>query len=140
MKKNCVTAKQAFELEKLGFKEKTRFLVYCGKNLDNIKVARLPTVDETIDWLRRKYHIIIYNHCEPFVDPANKKVYFNYRVKKCNKEWNWRIYIGTTKLSSNPYAVKRMAIRMAINFLKNEAAVHKNRKKIRKIQSCANRR
>ena len=129
-----VTSKQAFELEELGFKEETRFLTYsCKKSLNSIKVARLPTVDETIDWLRRKHHVVIYNYCAPFVDPGDKKIYFNYRVKKCNLNggWNWRIHIGTTKLSSNPYAAKRMAIAMAIKFLKHEkATIRKDRKKI----------
>ena len=92
-----------------------------GKDYGQIYV---PTVDEVIDWLRRKYNIVIYNSIEPFVDPAAKKprILYRYSVKKCNLRdgWNGRKYIGESKLVENIYSAKRQAIMLAIRYIKSQ--------------------
>ena len=92
--------------------------------MQKVSIWRIyPTVDEIIDWLRIKYNIIIYNAIEPFVDPesGNKnEVLYRFAVKWCNRRdgWNGRVYIGSSKLSSNIYGMKREAIWLAIRWLK----------------------
>ena len=79
-----------------------------------------PTVDQIIDFLRKKYNIIIYNKIEPFVDPKMHNIVFKFAVKWCNIRdgWNGRKYIGETKLLTDIYEAKREAIDIAIEYLK----------------------
>lgn len=100
---NTVTKKQWLELI-LHFKYRTH----------------RPSVDEAIDWLRRKYSIVIYEVAEPFVSPATNKIEFSYGVKLCNTQWGWnaRKILGQTKWGSNPYSLKRKAITIALDWLK----------------------
>lgn len=80
------------------------------------------SVDSVIDWLRKKYKVVIYNSMEPFVDPTSKKILYRYSVKYCNLRdgWNGREYIGKSKLTSNIYAAKRQAIWLAIRWIKKQ--------------------
>lgn len=79
-------------------------------------------VDEVIDWLRRKHHIVIYDKIEPFVDPKTNAILYRMAVKKCNLRdgWNGRIYIGESRLTKNIYAAKREAIWLAIRWIKKK--------------------
>ena len=67
VKDSLITRMQAQTLKELGFKEIT---LYCYSKGLRHEVS-VPTTDEAIDWLRRKYNIIIYNKIEPFVDPTD---------------------------------------------------------------------
>ena len=99
---NKVTLNQYDALLKLG---------YCGRKMQPC------SVDETIDFLRKKFHIIIYNKAAPFVDPVtNSFIYYGFKVKFCNvgRGWNFRENLGESKWSRNIYAAKRMAITIAI--------------------------
>lgn len=80
------------------------------------------SIDSVIDWLRKKYKVVIYNSMEPFVDPESKKILYRYSVKYCNLRdgWNGREYIGKSKLTSNIYAAKRQAIWLAIRWIKKQ--------------------
>lgn len=127
---------QAQTLKELGFKEPTS--CYYSDSIDGllagfIKIRNndknhtsVPTIDEAIDWLRRKYHIVIYNQIEPFVDPTDdthKNILFKYGVKRCDVNhlgWNGRINIGTTRLNTNVYSLKREAISIAIKYIKSQ--------------------
>ena len=132
-----VTAKQARSLKLLGFRE---FVIgHYVETTPNYKGAvfstkmrmenwnkytvfvSAPTVDEAIDWLRRKFNVHIYATIEPFVDPVDKKspTLYRYAVKYCNRRdgWNGRSYIGQTRLAKNVYSLKRQAITLAINWL-----------------------
>ncbi len=114
----------AVALKKLGFRE------YClySKTITNIwgmhERIYTPTVDDAIDWLRRKYNIVIYNSIEPFVDPTAKKprILYRYSVKWCNLRdgWNGRKYIGESKLVENIYSAKRQAIMIALRYIKSQ--------------------
>lgn len=150
-----VTVKQALLLRDLGFKEKCMqyaysfqkdhpyipqkptFGVYRNKK-ENPSVLALPTVDEAIDWIRRKYKVIIYDASEPFVNPMSKKIIYAYKVKFCNIKmgWNHREYIGITKWSHDTYVSKREAINIALKYVikkKNEKVIRrKNHKAWRK--------
>ena len=127
-----VTCVQAKKLRTIGFNEPTGHYYRKGKIMNgmnsmnwNLFLSLLrvsaPTVDETIDWLRRKYNIHIYTCIEPFVDPqnANGSVLYRYGVKWCDKNngWNGRIVIGKTNLSKNPYSLKRQAITFALRWI-----------------------
>ncbi len=104
MKADRITYNQYKSLLKLGFS------------------GPIPSVDETIDWLRKKFNVVIYNSAAPFVDPAtNSFIYYGFRVKFCNvgRGWNFRENIGETKWSKNVYATKRMAITIAIKYVNN---------------------
>lgn len=128
-----VTYNQARKLKAIGFKEPTHDRFKTGLNPKVSKTTLLtdwnhfifsvsaPTVDEAIDWLRRKYNIHIYTCIEPFVDPqdTNGSVLYRYGVKWCDQRngWNGRIIIGKTKLSKNPLSLKRQAITFALRWI-----------------------
>ena len=132
MKANLVTIKQAQELKALGFREKVsacmsvetdRIYPCIPRDHNRFKSwVSIPTVDEAIDWLRRKYNVHIYTSIPPFVDPTNDKhpILYRYAVKFCNKRdgWNGRVYVGETNLSENVYSLKRQAIWIAIRWIK----------------------
>ena len=138
IKSSLITKKQALALKELGFKESSMYyyLPDCWRvrvNCDYPRVNKkythgysLPTVDETIDWLRRKYNIVIYNKIEPFVDPTDdthKTILFKYGVKRCDINhlgWNGRIDLGTTRLAKNVYSLKREAITIALKYIKSQ--------------------
>lgn len=127
-----VTRVQAEKLKTLGFNEPTNChyegrKIAKGINCTNwnglffILRISAPTVDEAIDWLRRKYNIHIYTCIEPFVDPKDPKgsVLYRYGAKWCDRRngWNGRLVIGKTNLSKNPYSLKRQAITFALRWI-----------------------
>lgn len=141
MKQALVTIKQAVELRSLGFHDCVSHYVmkFGDHNYDKKFITEssltdwnssyynecrgglylsMPTVDEAIDWIRRKFTIIIYNATEPVM--RNKTIKFGFAVKRCNKIWgyNQRVYICRGKWSKNHYAAKRMAISAAISWIK----------------------
>ena len=135
VKDSLVTKKQALALKELGFKEPTPCyfwidaIVLAGMpdNSNRIKdCVSVPTTDEVIDWLRRKYNVVIYNKVEPFVDPTDdthKTILFKYGVKRCDINhlgWNGRIDLGTTRLTKNVYSLKREAIDIALKYIKSQ--------------------
>lgn len=137
VKDSLVTKKQAQTLRELGFKEPVSGYVWEDENSgilfgypeDNNHIhacLSVPTIDEAIDWLRRKYNIVIYNKIEPFVDPTDqthKTILFRFGVKLCdttNLGWNGRMYIGETRLAKNIYSLKRDAISIALKYIKNQ--------------------
>lgn len=137
VKDSLVTKTQAQDIKKLGFKERTSCYFWTGDNTDIIDgildnnnsikcCVSVPTIDEAIDWIRRKYNIVIYNKIEPFVDPTDdthKKILFKYGVKRCDVNhlgWNGRIDLGTTRLNTNVYSLKREAISIAIKYIKSQ--------------------
>ena len=138
-----VTLKQAFELKVLGFDEPCIAYAYRfdaqGKHYiktDNrncsvppkrnddkhIFILTVPTVDQAIDWIRRKYNIHIINRSEPYVNPTTNQVEYAYRIKQCNTKWGWnqRVYVGHTNWSTNSYAMKRTALWIALRYIKNK--------------------
>ena len=137
-KDSLITKKQAQILKELGFKELSTYYYlpniwrvrvncdYPRKNKKYLKGCSLPTVDEVIDWLRRKYDIIIYNKIPPFVDPVDhthKTILFRYGVKRCDTivlGWNGRVDLGSTDMSTNVYALKRAAINIALKYIKSQ--------------------
>lgn len=138
VKDSLITKTQAQALKELGFKELSMYYYlpntwkvrvncdYPRKNGKHLQGYSLPTADEAIDWLRRKYNIIIYNKIEPFVDPTDdthKTILFKYGVKLCDTQhlgWNGRTDLGTTRLTSNVYSLKREAIDIAIKHIKSQ--------------------
>jgi hypothetical protein len=134
-KESLISKTQALAIKELGFNEPTsHYVLVLGKvihswNPDNYnnsgRFASVPTVDEAVDWLRRKYNIVIYNKIEPFVDPTDlthKTILFRYGIKRCdttNLGWNGRLYIGETRLDKNVYSLKREAITIALKYIKN---------------------
>jgi hypothetical protein len=138
VKDSLVTKTQAQTLRELGFKEPVSGYVWedessgisFGYPEDNNHIhtcLSVPTTDEVIDWLRRKYNIIIYNKIEPFVDPiddTHKTILFKYGVKLCDTHhlgWNGRTDLGATRLAKNVYSLKREAISIAIKYIKSRA-------------------
>lgn len=135
MKKcNLVTIRQAECLKALGFNEpcgvyaifleKPRPLImyaYPSKNEDWKDGISVPTVDEAIDWLRKKFNIVIHDKVDPFVDPTSMKITYIHQVKFCNTKhgWNFRefIYRGTPR--TNVYVSKRICIQKALDYLFN---------------------
>ena len=136
VKDSLVTKTQAQALKELGFKEPTScyyldsvdgllagFIKIRNNDKNHISV---PTIDEAIDWLRRKYNIVIYNKIEPFVDPTDdthKKILFKYGVKRCDVNhlgWNGRMDLGSSRLNTNVYSLKREAINLAIKHIKSQ--------------------
>jgi hypothetical protein len=110
MKCSLVSIRQAAALKELGFKEP------C--------IEGLPSVDQAIDFIRRKYNIHIVNRTVPFVDPTTDgKISYNYCVKKCytKRGWNFREIIASHS-SHNIYAVKRMCITRALSWIKRKKA------------------
>lgn len=134
MKAALVTIKQAQELKALGFRDVVSHCIVetiggykiksgCSSNVNKYKWAvSIPTVDEAIDWLRRRYNVHIYTSVPPFVDPKDNKhpILYRYSVKWCNKRdgWNGRVRIGESNLSKNVYSLKRQAIWLAIRWIK----------------------
>lgn len=132
MKANLVTVKQAQELKTLGFHDETSMAmsvktgsIYPSLLYDHNRFnswVSIPTVDEVIDWLRRKYDVCIYTSVPPFVDPTGDAhpILYRYTVKYCNRRdgWNGRVRIGETNLSKNVYSLKRQAIWLAIRWIK----------------------
>ncbi|MER2007640.1 MAG: hypothetical protein ABS939_09325 [Psychrobacillus sp.] len=134
MKANLITLKQAQELKALGFHDEVSH--YVIPTIPNIPIRErvpydhnslrswlsIPTCDEVIDWLRRKYDVCIYTSIPPFVDPTDDThpILYRYAVKFCNKRdgWNGRVRVGETNLSKNVYAIKRQAIWLAIRWIK----------------------
>ena len=141
VKDSLVTRKQAQILKELGFKEPTAYYYFpsgwkkpvnCDYPRRNDKFAygcSMPTVDEVIDWLRRKYNIIIYDRISPFVDPTDhthKTILFRYGVKRCDTVvlgWNGRVDLGSTDMSTNVYTLKRAAINIALKYIKHQKNV-----------------
>ena len=135
MKQNLVTRRQALLLKRLGFKDPCSaymsrtskedvfgFLVTeapCINHNTRWFLLSIPTVDEVIDWLRRKHNIIVYNAAEPYVDPIHPHINFAFKVKTCDMQWGWnaRKYLDRTKSSKNIYACKREAITIALKYL-----------------------
>lgn len=133
---NLVTLKQAKDLRSLGFVGPTvnyayRFskdeeyilqkrellgLVKYNRK-ENSNILCIPTVDEAIEFINRKFHVMIYDRHPPFV--YDGKIQYGFGVKHCHvkRGWNFRTTIGETKSSTNLYAAKRMAICMAIRFI-----------------------
>lgn len=146
MKQNRVTVRQAKLLKQLGFVERTNCYMYEYKNFSHISESgssinwnkeqttvwtSIPTVDEAIDWIRRKFNIVIYNKFAPFVDTyGNKFIWYGYRVKRCNLKqgWNFREYIGESHTRKSVYSAKREAINIALEYItKNKAKIIKCR-------------
>lgn len=121
-----VTIRQALDLAYLGFNEPVK-MVTPKPNKKQVWICPalfVPTVDEAIDWLRRKYNVVVYNTYAPFVDPNNKiKIFYSFSVKQCDFQlgWNGRILLGRGKDSHDIYAAKRNAITIAIKHLKKYA-------------------
>jgi len=136
IKNSVVTKTQALALKELGFDEPTcgyiwddwnTMFFYAPSNSNHVVGSTsIPTIDEAIDWLRRKYNIVIYNKIEPFVDPTDethKTVLFKYGIKRCDCNhlgWNGRIDLGVTRLSKNVYSLKREAITIALKYIKSQ--------------------
>ncbi len=112
-RQSLLTINQASALAKYGY---YGYVTYVPN------VGHIATVDDAIDWLRRKYNIVIYNTIEPFVDPVSNKILYRMSVKQCNLRdgWNGRIYIGESKLTSNIYTAKRQAVSIAIRWIKKK--------------------
>ena len=149
MKKEICSITISRNLKELGFKD----LTHCYYSNESKKLRHMraiknwnshfhgqvlnltsaPTVDEAIDWIRRKYNVVIYNHIPPFVDPKDKhnRIVYVYDVKFCNRRdgWNGRVTIATGWMSYNIYAAKRMAIMDAIRWIKKNKTCSKKTKK-----------
>lgn len=140
MKKNLCSISISKELKKLKFSEKTLYFhpmigARISKNVhlyirdwnhysgSSYNWVSIPTVDEAIDWLRKKYNIVIYNHIPPFVDPKDNKhrILYIYDVKYCNRRdgWNGRVIVSHAECCSyDIYRAKHMAIVKAIRWIK----------------------
>jgi len=130
---SLVTIRQAKLLKKIGFNEPVLsyiFSVRTDEIRSNFHLSKwnkygnlytsLPDVDTVIDWLRKKYNIIVYNITPPSVCPVKGKITFGYGVKLCNIRhgWNGRVYITKKGIFSyNIYAAKRMAINEALKWI-----------------------
>lgn len=139
MKKcNLVTIRQAMRLKALGFNEpcgvhaifwkEPRPLImygYPSGNKDLKYALAVPTVDEAIDWLRKKHDVIIYDRFEPVVDPVKKgRIMYCHAVKFCDRKhgWNFRETIDYGIVSNNIYASKRYAINEALKYIEKKYA------------------
>lgn len=82
----------------------------------------VPNVDMIIDLLRKDHNIIIHHKMEPFVSPTLNKIIYCFSVKWCNLRdgWNGRKYIGQSEYGHDIYELKREAITIAINYLKEK--------------------
>lgn len=150
--KNLVTRRQALWLRELGFNEPTLAVMLrlsieddFNKLLDFNRVddynaswqsLSVPTVDEAIDWLRRKFNVVIADKTIPFVDPKACKIMFAYLVKWCNLRdgWNGRVIIGYGDWSYNPYAAKRNAITIALRWLIKRRSAATGQQKVSNIK------
>lgn len=116
MRRDDITQKQLRDLQKLGFTYKS------GRSVDffDLPYHICPNIDDAIDFLRKKYSIMIYNSAAPYVDPCNTptRVKYGFRFKFCNLNhgWNFREYIGEPQWSYNIYAAKRMCLTIAIKY------------------------
>ena len=141
MKKNLVSKSIARSLKELGFRDEVASWVnkkFIGtgipensnaKWLTTLGYISMPTVDEAIDWLRRKYNVVIYEYMEPFVDPRvdnPNRILYKYAIKWCNLRdgWNGRVYIGESNLLSNIYTAKREAIKIAVSWIRKNKELH----------------
>lgn len=144
MKKNLCSITIAKALKALGFNGKVFHYYYTSECKYPIRWGRYtlpfrcyvpaPTVDEAIDWLRKKYNIVIYNYVPPFVNSKDDKhrIMYMYNVKYCNRRdgWNGKIFISQAKCCSyDIYAAKRMAIVEAIRWIKKNKTCSKKTKK-----------
>lgn len=131
-KETLVSQTIAEAFKELGFREGCYEVCVTAKYGGERRLISQPSVDQAIDWLRRKFNIIIYNAIEPFVDPTVKKprILYRYSVKWCNLRdgWNGRKYIGESKLIENPYVAKRQAIMIAIRYIKKKQKCSKKTK------------
>ena len=131
MKKNLCSITIAKTLKALGFNGEVRYcytpktghLTRWSSYTPPLCFIPAPTVDEAIDWLRKKYNVVIYDHVPPFVDPKDDKhrIVYTYDVKYCNRRdgWNGRVIISHAECCSyDIYAAKRMAIAKAIRWIK----------------------
>ena len=143
-----VTLRQALALRALGFRETCMLSAYkfgdmkkwqldkVGKYVatnskHHTNFVAIPTCDQTIDWIRRKYSIHIVNRIIPFVDPTKQgKILYSYCVKKTNMRdgWNFREMLGS-RSSHDIYAAKRMCISIALRSISSKAKIIKIRKK-----------
>lgn len=148
-----VSTKQAEILKELGFTETTQRYAYKSINGNKFKLAEnigknyrynkprfsgflqlyllVPTVDQAIDWIRRKFDVVIYNSAEPFVKPLTKDIVYAYSVKYCNKRdgWNGRVIIDRGgEWCKDPNTAKRRALTKALNFIKKERDAKRRRK------------
>lgn len=152
MKKERVTIHQARLLKRLGFNEECSAYawrwesdrderVYEITTLNNYnslnftKTFSIPTVDQVIDWLRKKYNIIVYHTHIPFVCPKTRKIVYTFTPKICNPNWGWNQCITLKRgiQSADIYAAKRSAITIALNWiLSQKSGKSKNNKKLSK--------
>lgn len=132
MRRDSITKKQLDDLKKLGW-HNVRIDIVTLFNVKSPAYITSVNVDMAIDFLRKKFGIIIYNAAAPYVDPREKGVIqYGYRVKFCNKQagWNFREYIGDPQWSKNIYAAKRKALTIAIRYA---FAIYDRKAKIVKI-------
>lgn len=152
MKKERVTIHQAKLLEQLGFDEKCSAYAWSWEgdgdesiyeittlsnyNTHNLtKTFSMPTVDQAIDWLRKKYNIVVYHTHIPYVCPKTHKIVYTFTPKICNPNWGWnqRITLKRGIQSADIYAAKRSAITIALNWiLSQKSEKSKNNKKLSK--------
>jgi len=148
-----VSIKQAEILKELGFIESTRcaahkeyddgkfklmhyregLYMYNGPRYNNSMkhYVLIPNVDQAIDWIRRKFDVVIYNSAEPFVKPLTKDIVYAYGVKYCNRRdgWNGRVIIDRGgEWSKDSNTAKRRALTKALNFIKKEKDAKRRRK------------
>lgn len=79
------------------------------------------SVDEAIEWLRRKYNVVIYNKAAPFVDPKSRgDILYAYAVKFCNvkRGYNFRENVGEGMWNKNIFTAKKEAITIAVKYIK----------------------
>lgn len=137
---NLVTVKQALALRKIGYKEPTIRYAYDFDDTQNFilqkdikylrawKKAKLilpvPTVDEAIDWLRRKHYIDMYGGLCLYKYNCFKRILYEYIVT----DFKRNEYISTVR-GAEIYALKRKAIQSVIRYIKNRK---KDETKLRK--------
>lgn len=141
-----VTIYQASLLRRLGFKEPTTRYAYKFTEEEEYKLQHtsireysfqtdmflnIPTVDEAIDWIRRKHNVIIANKAIPFINPVTNKIVYSFTVKWCNSYmgWNGRITIGHSHWNSDCYVSKREAITLALKWIKKQKENKQMKKK-----------
>lgn len=148
-----VSIKQAEILKELGFTELSPRFAYRRSDEDRFKLIPdqekiygynrprysgvmkqyllIPTIDQAIDWIRRKFDVIVYNSAEPFVKPLTKDIVYAYGVKYCNRRdgWNGRIIIDRGgEWCKDPNTAKRRALTKALNFIKKRKNAENRRK------------
>lgn len=128
MKNNCVTLHQYQLLKSIGCNIKGGGeIIKLHNNDGSISWFFLCTVDEVIDWLRKKHNVVIYDAIEPVISTGSNKIHYRLKVKWCNKNfgYNGRQYIGSTRFATNLYSLKREAITLAIRWLIKNKKVQK---------------